>query len=235
MMRFRRWPHPTPFEDTSRKRAAFARKQRLEREALPLFASQIAEGQHSAEEEMERRAVSWDLFQQASRNRRAVDWRRFRARLFTFSDAVRRQIREIWRDCPYPPDPYSFGDFLHQIQIGKLDPYRPSWIFHPAVRARTTPNPATFADAFKQIGKPPPSPDASRPAAIYCGNLGSGILFLRATHEPANFVDLEITGACSDDELALIQRLAQADCQRPLVARRRAGEIGNAAKKQEAA
>ena len=41
-MRFRRWPRPTPFEDNTRKRAALIRKQRLEREALPLFSTQIA-------------------------------------------------------------------------------------------------------------------------------------------------------------------------------------------------
>ncbi len=40
-MRFRRWHRPEPYRDTSRKRAAFLRKQRLEREALPLFADQI--------------------------------------------------------------------------------------------------------------------------------------------------------------------------------------------------
>ncbi|MRX36921.1 hypothetical protein [Aminobacter sp. MDW-2] len=37
-MRFRPWPKPEPYYDTSRKRAVFKRKQRLEREALPLFA-----------------------------------------------------------------------------------------------------------------------------------------------------------------------------------------------------
>ncbi len=41
-MRFRHWHRPEPYADTSRKRAAFHRKQRLEREALPLFADQIA-------------------------------------------------------------------------------------------------------------------------------------------------------------------------------------------------
>jgi hypothetical protein len=34
MMRFRRWPRPTPYQVTPRKRAAFLRKQRLERQAL---------------------------------------------------------------------------------------------------------------------------------------------------------------------------------------------------------
>lgn len=46
-MRFRPWPKPEPYRDTSRKRAAFKRRQRLEREALPLFAEMIAAGQHS--------------------------------------------------------------------------------------------------------------------------------------------------------------------------------------------
>ena len=31
------------------------------------------------------------------------------------------RVREIWRTCPYPADPASFADFLHQIAIGKLD------------------------------------------------------------------------------------------------------------------
>ena len=54
-MRFRPWPKPEPYCDTSRKRAAFKRKQRLEREALPLFADMIAAGQHGVDEEMARR------------------------------------------------------------------------------------------------------------------------------------------------------------------------------------
>ena len=49
-MRFRPWPKPEPYRDTSRKRAAFRRKQRLEREALPLFAAMIAAGQHGVDE-----------------------------------------------------------------------------------------------------------------------------------------------------------------------------------------
>lgn len=51
-MRFRRWPRSEPYGDTPRKRAAFLRKQRREREALPLFADQIAASQHGVEEEM---------------------------------------------------------------------------------------------------------------------------------------------------------------------------------------
>ena len=59
-MRFRPWPKPEPYRDTSRKRAAFKRKQRLEREALPLFADMIAAGQHSFDEKMARRHIWWE-------------------------------------------------------------------------------------------------------------------------------------------------------------------------------
>jgi hypothetical protein len=56
-MRFRRWPRPQSYRDTPRKRAAFVRKQRLEREALPLFSDIIRVGQHGVDEEMLRRAI----------------------------------------------------------------------------------------------------------------------------------------------------------------------------------
>src|SRR3546814_12759599 len=52
VMRFRRWPRPTAYRETSRKRAAFLRKQRLEREALPLFAAQLDARPHGIDEEM---------------------------------------------------------------------------------------------------------------------------------------------------------------------------------------
>ena len=138
-MRFRCWPKPSPYEDTSRRRAAFLRKQRLEREALPLLADHIAAGQHGVEEEMALRAVRWDRDQQNSRDQRAARWRDQRARLFALPDAQRRQVRHLWRTCPYPADPSYFGDLLHEIAIGKLDPNQPPWVFHRTVRAKTTP------------------------------------------------------------------------------------------------
>jgi hypothetical protein len=52
-MRFRRRPRPTAYEDTPRKRAAFLRKQRLECEALPLFANEIAATQRGVDAEMD--------------------------------------------------------------------------------------------------------------------------------------------------------------------------------------
>ena len=253
-MRFRRWHRPEPYGDTPRKRAAFHRKQRLEREALPLFADQIAAGQHDVDAEMARRAVWWDEAERERRRQRAASWRKARARLFALPDALRRTVREIWRDCPYPADPGYFADLLHQIDVGRVDPYRPPWKFHPELKARMTPNPSSFDAAFRQIGRRkigggPKTTEADE--LLFCGNLGSGILFLRSRvrlierHESfytssnhrlrdskvgsgGHFVEIEVTGDCSDADLATIERIAQAADTRP-VAVRRVARPGHAA------
>ncbi|NGM37986.1 MULTISPECIES: hypothetical protein [Methylobacterium] len=245
-MRFRPSPRSEPYRETTRKRAAFLRKQRLEREALPLFAEAIAARQHGVDAEMARRAVWWGEAERARRSQRAADWRRMRARLFTFDPALRRTIRALWRTCPYPADPHSFGDLLHQIAIGRIDPHRPPWIFHAPTQARTTPNPATFDAAFRQIGKRAVGGGPKTTPAdelIFCGNLGAGILFLtsrvrlvepnesfytssnhrlRDSHvgRSGHWIDIEVRGPCSDADLALIERLAQAADTRPVAVRR---------------
>ncbi len=246
-MRFRRWPRPTPFEDTSRKRAAFFRKQRLEREALPLFADHIAAQQRDVEDEMRDRADRWSVSQQASRDQRATSWRKARRRLFTLDHDLRRVIRVLWRCCPYPADPSYFADLLHQVDIGRLDPHRPPWNFHQPLSPRTTPNPASFKEAFRQIGGKKVGGGPKTTAAdefLWCGNLGRGLLFLTSRVrliEPregfyttsnhrlngshvgssGHWVDTEVAGECSDEDLALIQRLAQDADTRPVQVRRR--------------
>lgn len=152
-MRFRTRPRPTPYEETGRKRAAFLAKQRREREALPLFAGVIADGQYGVDEEMARRAEIWPRRQQQDRDDRARKWRKARARLFAFDDGLRHVIRGAWRTCPYPEDPSYFADLLHQIGVGKIDPHRPPWKFPARVQAKTAPNPSTFDEAFRQIGQ----------------------------------------------------------------------------------
>ncbi|MEO5326423.1 hypothetical protein PV773_24200 [Mesorhizobium sp. CC13] len=244
-MRFRRWHRPEPYGDTPRKRAAFLRKQRLAREALPLFADDIAVTQHSVEEEMARRAVSWDAAERERRSQRAARWREGRARLFALPDRLRHRAREIWRTCPYPADAARFADFLDQIEVGKLDPWRPPWVYCPERTARITRDPSTFAAAFRQIGRRKAGgPNAAEAdELLFCGNLGSGILFLSSRlrlldaqgsiHAIANgrlggsvaacashFVDIEVRGPCSDAELTLIERLAQATDTRPVVVQR---------------
>ena len=51
-MMFDRYPRYEGFRDTPRKRSAVLRKQRSERESLPLFADQIAALQPSVDEVM---------------------------------------------------------------------------------------------------------------------------------------------------------------------------------------
>lgn len=243
-MRFRRWHRPEPYADTSRKRAAFHRKQRLEREALPLFADQIASTQHDVDEEMARRAIWWGEFERERRDERAAWWRKGRARLFAMPDGLRARVRTVWRSCPYPADPASFADFLHQIVIGRLDPDNPPWAFRPSLNPRVTRNPQRLDQAFRQIGRKQGSGGTTPPEELlFCGNLGAGILFLSVRLRPidqarglcpdhrlhgshprraSHWLDVEVTGRCTDIELGLIERLAQAGNTRPVVARRAA-------------
>lgn len=100
---------------------------------------------------------------------------------FTLPDPLRRKIRALWRTCPYPADPASFADFLHQIAVGRLDPDRPPWVFHQQTQARITANPATFDEAFRQIGRKSVGGGPKTTPAdelLFCGNIGSGIIFL---------------------------------------------------------
>jgi hypothetical protein len=258
-MRFRRWPRPTPYQVTPRKCAAFLRKQRLEREALPLFAEMISARHHPVEEEMARRAIWWDDYERDRRNARAARWREARARFFALDGELRRTIRILWRTCPYPADPANFDDLLHQIRVGKINLHRPPWKFHPKTKARVTPNAASFDAAFRQIGRKkvgggPKSTESDE--FLFCGNLGLGILFLtsrvrliepnesfytssnhrlRDSHvgRAGHWVEITVRGECSDAELALIERLAQAADTRPVVVRRVATSIARAG--QEAA
>jgi hypothetical protein len=258
MMRFRRWPRPTPFEDTTRKRAALVRKQRLEREALPLFSDQIAGRQPDVADVMQGRAIDWMDAQRMRRRERAARWRDARRRVFSLDNDLRRIVRDLWRSCPYPADPSYLADLLHQIAVGRLDPRRPPWIFHQEVHARITPNPTCFDEAFRKIGERKVGGGPKTTAAdefLFCGNLGSGMVFLRSrvrlidpnesfytcsnhrlrdSHvgRAGHWVEIEVRGECSDDDLVLIERLARDADTRPVIVRhvkalvRRPGESG---------
>jgi hypothetical protein len=220
-MRFAKWPRPEAYQETSRKRAAFLAKQRRDRDALPLFADMIATRQHSVDEEMARRAVWWPEQQQRKRDERAAVWRRARATLFAFPVDRRCTIRRIWRDCPYPADPHSFADLLHQIRIGKVDPDRPPWTYHARPQARMIATPVRFGDAFKRVGQRRIEPSPGLPpveAPQYCGNLGHGILFLDAVPpvEEDGVSTFHVRGVCTDADIALIGRLAEVEQGRPV-------------------
>ena len=129
--------------------------------------------------------------------------------------------------------------------VGKLDPDRPPWIFHQELSTRLTRNPTTFDEAFRQIGRRQVGGGPKTTPAdelLFCGNLGSGILFLtsrvrlvdpnesfytssnhrlRDSHvgRAGHWVDIAVLGECSDADLALIQCLAQGADTRPVVVR----------------
>lgn len=119
-MRFNRYGR-FEFKDTERKRAAFARKQRKERESLPLFAEQIAAEQIGVDEAMRLRSAGWDRHQREGRQRRAADWRRARARLNSYPAEQRKQLLAFWQRCPYPGDPSYLLTMLHSFDNGRLD------------------------------------------------------------------------------------------------------------------
>ena len=128
-MKFVKSSRHGPFQDTSRKRAALARKQRLEREKLLLFSIQIAEQQKDADTVMTERAAKWAVWQQDHRDKKAGLWRKARARLFAFGDNVRPRLRYLWNSSPYPKNPEYLLDFLHSYSVGRLDLDNPPWVY----------------------------------------------------------------------------------------------------------
>jgi hypothetical protein len=245
-MRFKRWPRISAYEDTSRKRAALSRSQRLAREKLPLLADIIAETQPDADEEMARRAVWWPRAQQRDRDRRAANWREARTRIAAFDPPVRSRIFALWRDCPYPADPGYLMDLLTDVERGRVDPERPPWKNPRALTPKTTPDPKTFDEALRQIGrrKINGGPKTTESDEIsFVGNLSGALLFLTSrlslidpnesfytssghrlrdskVGAAGHYVQIDVRGECSDAELRLIEDLARAAESRPVVVRR---------------
>lgn len=123
-MRFKKTP-TFAFTDTPRKRAALRRKQYRERDALPLFAKQIAEEQPTEDEEMARRAILSERQEARWRSNRAAEWRNARRMIDSLPDEDRRAIRRVWDCAPYPADPSRLLGVLHSYSLGKLDLKRP--------------------------------------------------------------------------------------------------------------
>lgn len=135
-MKFVKAQRHGPFQDTSRKRSALARKQRKEREKFPLFSVVIAEGQPEADTVMEKRAIQWDQWQQSYRDDRAAKWREARKRLAEYDDNLRPRLRHLWNTSPYPKTPAYLLDMLHSYNVGRLDPDNPPWVYKgPGLKA----------------------------------------------------------------------------------------------------
>lgn len=109
-----------------------------------------------------------------------------------------------------------------------------------------TPKPSTFDEAFRELGRRKIGGGPKTVGAdeiTFTGNLGRGLLVLVSRVRPndphesfytssnhrlrdswvgsgGHFVDLRVIGPCSDEDLALIQHLAQAVDTRPVQVRR---------------
>ena len=119
-MRFKRYID-FPFEDTRRKRLALARRQRLDREKIPLFADLVAAGQKDADMLMRERAEAWERQTASQRAQRAADWRRARARLRSYGDNLRPARLAYWQGCKWPADPSYLLSMMHMFDDGRLD------------------------------------------------------------------------------------------------------------------
>ncbi|OBY26783.1 hypothetical protein A9D60_17485 [Leisingera sp. JC1] len=123
-MRFKPWPRHA-FTDTERKRAALRRKQRQERENLPLFAEQIAEEQPTEDQIMKERAEQWEAQEVRDRSGRAKKWREARRLIDALPNDERRAVRRAWDCAPYPADPSYLLSVLHSYSQGRIDLKRP--------------------------------------------------------------------------------------------------------------
>lgn len=141
-MRFKPWPRHA-FTDTERKRAALRRKQRQERETLPLFAEQIAEEQPTEDQVMKERAEQWEAQEVRDRSGRAKKWREARRLIDALPDDERRAVRRAWDCAPYPADPSYLLSVLHSYSLGRIDLKRP-----PFPLSRTNASGARVANLF---------------------------------------------------------------------------------------
>lgn len=141
-MRFKPWPRHA-FTDTARKRAALRRKQRQERDTLPLFADQIAEEQPSEDQVMKERAEQWEAQELRDRSGRAKKWREARRLIDALPDEERHAVRRAWDCAPYPADPSYLLSVLHSYSLGRIDLKRP-----PFPLSRTNASGARIANLF---------------------------------------------------------------------------------------
>ena len=96
-MLFDRYPRYEGFRDTARKRSAVLRKQRAERDALPLFADQIAAVQPSVDEVMAKRCLQANAFEVERRKFEAKWWRIARASYFRLPTEEKANVLDRWR------------------------------------------------------------------------------------------------------------------------------------------
>lgn len=111
-MKFARMAHYEQFEMTSRRAAAFARKQANERARYPLFADEIAAQQTDIETEAAKRQRRRDHFEIEQRQFHARVWRKARALYFAQTADMRAKIQLAWAGWTGPRTALYFSSLV---------------------------------------------------------------------------------------------------------------------------
>lgn len=148
--------------------------------------------------------------------------------------------------CSPSEPPYSSLSYAPLTVVAEAYRAAGAEVFNIPGEPRNTPNPASFDEVFRQIGRSQVGGGPKTTPAdelLFCGNLGSGTLFLTSLvrliepnesfYTPSNmrlrdsfvgrsghWVDIEVRGECSDADFVLIQRLAAEADTRPVRLRR---------------
>lgn len=118
-MRFTRY-FRGDYQATDRKRAAAARRQRRELEAVPLFAQEVAESLPSIDAVMAARSAEFAADLKADRTRQAEQWRRGRAELRALPVQSRALLLAYWQRCWWPGTPTYLLMMLHMAKNDRL-------------------------------------------------------------------------------------------------------------------
>ena len=113
-MRFQRYPRYR-FTRTRRKDLAAERNLQRRREALPLFAEMIREGQPSVDVIMAERERRWLESEKRDRARRARQWREARSYIAALRPEARKKVIEQWSLGIYPATPVYLFYLIRKV------------------------------------------------------------------------------------------------------------------------
>ncbi|SEJ56709.1 hypothetical protein SAMN04244572_04905 [Azotobacter beijerinckii] len=114
-MQFKRAERHEAITYTSRKQAAFNRKLAREQQAMPLFADQIAQQQHSWDEEKRLRDQRNQRSVQRMRDLYARQWRKVRKDYYALAPALQAQCKARWHAFWGPKTPANLAYFVDQL------------------------------------------------------------------------------------------------------------------------
>lgn len=122
-MRFHR-EEKIPFEWTHRKAAAALLKQKREREAMPLFASQVAATQRPIDEVRVTRERNWNEGTLKWRNQLAASWRHSRRALRALPLTEKQKCLAEWNAGKCPSKSEYFGNHVWLVyrRLGLVGP-----------------------------------------------------------------------------------------------------------------